>query len=42
VVNNKGNANLGLEVGDAPNSPSSLYAPAGTTVAVDIGIHHSF
>ncbi|CAD6559390.1 Outer membrane porin protein 32 [Paraburkholderia hiiakae] len=42
VVNNKGSQNLGLEIGDGGNTPSSLYAPPGTTVGVDIGIHHVF
>ncbi|MFX1767072.1 porin [Paraburkholderia sp. A1RI-2L] len=42
VVNNKGSQNLGLEIGNGGNTPSSLYAPAGTTVGVDIGIHHVF
>ncbi|MCP3713204.1 porin [Paraburkholderia sp. CNPSo 3274] len=42
VINNKGNQNFGLEIGNGGNTPSSLYAPAGTTVGVDIGIHHVF
>jgi predicted porin len=39
VVNNKGSQNLGLNVGDAP---TTVYAPAGTTVGVGVGIHHVF
>lgn len=39
VVNNHGSANLGLEVGEAP---TSLYAPAGTTVGTLVGIRHVF
>jgi predicted porin len=42
VVNNKGNQNFGLAIGNGGNTPSSLFAPAGTTVGVDIGIHHMF
>jgi predicted porin len=39
VVNNHGTANLGLEIGDAP---TTLYAPAGTTVGAVVGVHHVF
>jgi predicted porin len=39
AVNNKGTENLGLDVGDAP---TTLYAPAGTTIGVNLGIHHVF
>jgi len=39
VVRNHGSENLGLELGDAP---TSLYAPAGTTVGANIGIRHAF
>jgi predicted porin len=42
VVNNKGNQNLGLDVGDAGNTPGVLYAPTGTTVGVSVGVHHMF
>ncbi|MFT0170635.1 porin [Paraburkholderia mimosarum] len=42
MVNNKGNQNFGLQIGNGGNTPSSLYAPSGTTVGVDIGIHHVF
>lgn len=39
VVDNHGSENLGLAVGDAP---TSLYAPAGTTVGATIGLRHAF
>lgn len=39
VVNNKGHDNLGLQLGEAP---TTAYAPAGTTVAVGIGMYHLF
>jgi predicted porin len=39
LVNNKGNQNLGLQVGDVP---TSLYAPAGTTTGVTVGMYHTF
>lgn len=39
VVNNKGHQNLGLAMGEAP---TTLYAPAGTTFGVNVGIRHLF
>ncbi|WP_425452705.1 porin [Trinickia dinghuensis] len=39
AADNHGSSDLGLEVGDAP---TSLHAPAGTTVGADIGIRHVF
>lgn len=39
TVSNRGQASLGLQVGDAP---ASLSAPYGTTVGATIGIRHVF
>lgn len=39
VVNNHGSAAQGIAIGTAP---TTLFAPAGTTIGADIGIRHAF
>ncbi|WP_322044553.1 porin [Paraburkholderia sp. J67] len=42
VVRNAGNARLGLVTGEGLSSNNTLFAPSGTTTAVDVGVRHTF
>ncbi|MEM5317726.1 porin [Paraburkholderia sp. JHI869] len=42
VVHNDGNARLGLVAGEGLSSANTLFAPAGTTTAVNLGIRQVF
>jgi len=42
VVRNDGNARLGLVTGEGLSSNNTIFAPAGTTTAVDLGIRQTF
>jgi predicted porin len=42
VVHNDGNARLGLVTGEGLSSANTIFAPAGTTTAVNLGIRQLF
>ncbi|PVX85157.1 porin [Paraburkholderia unamae] len=42
VVHNDGNARLGLVAGEGLSSANTLFAPAGTTTAVNLGVRQLF